>query len=62
MNTFGTIQPPLPLLLIVLVYFYGLHISEGKVIKTKLPTKSKTVTFFNQQYEHRSSDNEFQGT
>ena len=36
---------------------YELHISESKIIKTKLLTQSKTESLSQQQYEHRSSGN-----
>ena len=36
---------------------YELHISESKIIKTKLLLQSKTESFSQQQCEHRSSGN-----
>ena len=42
------LNSPLPLLLITLVYIYGLCKQEGKAIKINILTKSKTEIFFNQ--------------
>lgn len=40
-----------------LIYLYEVHLSEGKIFKTKLLTQSKTESFFNRKSEHRNSKN-----